>query len=125
MNTTAPLLMWNVWRSSGSIVCTAFKVSWSSEISSPSTTNIRTPPLANASLKSTGSEFTPGQQVVGEDDLLLGAGLGCLAGGFLVEHRRDERSGAALGLAGGCRSVTVSPIAGARRGRRGARIVRA
>ena len=35
MNTTVPLLMWNVWRSSGSIVCTALSVSWSSETSSP------------------------------------------------------------------------------------------
>ena len=95
MNTTVPLLMWNVWRSSGSIVCTALSVSWSSEISSPSTTNMSTPPLANASRKLTGSESTPGQQVVGEDDLLFGAGLRLLAGGLLVEDRGGERRGVA------------------------------
>ena len=49
------------------------------------------------------------QQVVGEDDLLAGAGLRLLAGRFLVEDRGDERRGAALGSPAGCRSVTVSP----------------
>ncbi len=59
------------------------------------------PPLANASLKLTGSELTPGQQVVGKDHLFPGPGLSFLAGRFLVEHRGDERSRRAFRLACG------------------------
>ncbi len=41
----------------------------------------------------------PRQQVVGEDDLFLGAGLSRLPGCLLVEHGRREGGRAALGLA--------------------------
>ena len=70
------------------------------------------PPLANASVKSTGSESTPGQQVVGEDDLLFGAGLRFLAGGFLVEHGRGERRGVAARARRLVRCVHGSPSSG-------------
>ena len=38
-----------------------------------------------------GFRVDAGQQVVGEDDLFFGAGLGRLARGFLVEHGGGER----------------------------------
>jgi len=63
---TEPLLRWNVWRSSGSSVCTALSVSWSNDTSRPSTTNIKTPPRWNASGKATGSELTPGSRSSGK-----------------------------------------------------------
>ena len=66
MNTTVPLLMWNVWISSGSIVCTAPRVSWSNETSRPRTMNMSLPPRENASLKSTGSDSTPGSMSSGK-----------------------------------------------------------
>ena len=114
MKTTVPLLMWKVRRSSGSIVCTAFSVSWSNEISSPRTTNMSAPPLANASGKLTGSDSTPGQHVVGEDDLLFGPGLRLLAGRFLVEHGRGERRGVAARARRLVRCVHSSPVGVAR-----------
>ena len=114
MNTTAPLLMWNVWRSSGSIICTAFSVSWSSEISSPSTTNMRDAALGERLAEGDRLGVDARQQVVGEDDLLFGPGLRLLARRFLVEHGGRERRRAALGLASWLQiGHGVSSIAGA------------
>ena len=46
--------------------------------------------LGERHLEVDGFGVDAGQQVVGEDDLLLGAGLELLAGGFLVEHSGRE-----------------------------------
>ena len=98
MKTIAPLLMWNVLRMFGPRTWIAAPSSSSNASSSPSTMNISLPPRANASRKVTGSELTPGQQVVGEDHLLGGAGLRLLARRLLVQDRGRECSRIAPGL---------------------------
>ncbi len=67
----------------------------------------------------------PRQEVVGEDDLFPGPGLGFLAGGFLVEHGRNQRRGAAFGLTHLDIRHVFSPIAGAWSRPAGCRMVRA
>ena len=66
MNTTVPLLIPNVCAISGSNTWIAAPSSSSNASRSPRITNIITPPRANASLKLTGAEFTPGSRSSGK-----------------------------------------------------------
>ena len=90
MNTIVPLLIPNVRRISGASTLIAAPSSSSNDSSSRRTTNMSLPPTLNASWNETGSECTPGEQVVGEDDLLARALLRSLAGILFVEHGRGE-----------------------------------
>ena len=95
MNTTAPSADVERVAEFGAEHLHRVRSSWSNAISSPRTTNMSLPPLANASAKVTGSEFDARQQVVGEDDLLRRRGLRLLARRLLVEHGGGERRGVA------------------------------
>ncbi len=115
MNCAVPLLMWNVWTNSGSKTCMAAPSSSSSATRSPSTMNINLPPAANAVLKLTGSELTPGNRSSGK--ITCSRERACASWRASSSSRTAEASDAAFPVAPGTPSTGSSirpPVEGAR-----------
>ena len=95
MNTTVPLLMWNVLAQLGLDGLHRVERELVERDQQPEHDEHERAALGERLAEVDRLGLDAGQHVVGEDDLLFGPGLGLLAGGFLVEHGRGERRGVA------------------------------
>ncbi len=98
MNTTVPLLMWNVGAELGLDGLDRVEGELVERDEQPEDHEHRDAALGERLFEVDGFGVDPREEVVGEDDLFSRPSLRFLAGGFLVEHGRGQRRGAALGL---------------------------